>query len=671
MIWRAQNSFSGGIISRKMYGRIDLGQYGSSLADLMNFKVLPHGGLLNRSGSKMCSKTKYPDKFSRNIPFEFSQSESYALEVGDKYIRFYQFGKLLLNGTTPVEIVTEYTVDDIKDLDYVQTGNHMFLLHPTYPPKKLIRSDSTGLNWTLENVAFIDGPYDLINTDKALTITSSSSTGTVSLSSTQPLFVSTDIGRLIRIFDATASPQSWGWGEITAFNDTMHVSAKVIERTFPTTATSLWKLGKYSKTTGYPSTGTFYERRLCLSGMKEFPQDIDMSRTDFPEEFFTNAELNVVANDSVSVGLYSEHIDEIQWLRQTRSGLAVGTSGGEWVVTGVGGKDDPIRPDSVLARQTVVTPCHSFVKPRQLDYSILFLGKAGERIHELAFDWKEDALVALDLTLLAEDLFAGKEVTCLESSLTDRILWAVLNDGTLLGLTYMKNESIVAWHKHSTLGRYESIASISEHGKETLYATVVRTISGVEQRFVEVFEHDFDGVDIKEAFFVDCGVTQRHSGEFTVVSGLDHLEGEYVVALADGRTVAPMRVVSGNIYLPFKAKIAHVGLPITSYGVTLPVELDGLRSGSSLGRMKEIASVILLVTSSYGCKIGRDLDSLEEVIFNEELVFGVHPELFSGSKKVESIGGQPSREVQVAFAQDVPLPLTLNSMITEMTVLED
>jgi hypothetical protein len=671
MIWRAQNSFSGGIISGKMAGRVDLGQYAASLSDLLNFKVLPHGGLQNRSGTRYCGRTKHPDKKSRMIPFEFSQSESYGLEVGDLYIRFFFHGQPILNAGNPVEVVTPYLETELKDIDYVQTGNVMFMFHPDHKPKKLTRKEDNGLVWEFVDMVFVDGPYDTINTDDNITLSTIAETGATTLTSSQDLFVATDVGRLVRGFNNASTVQAWAWGYITAFTDAKTVDFTVVGGNFPTTATSKWKLGKYSDTTGYPSTGTFYERRLCLGGMKGFPQDIDMSRTDFPEEFFTAPDLKLIAEDAVSISLYSEHIDEIQWLRQTRSGLAVGTSGGEWVITGAGGKDEAIRPDSILAKKSVVTPCHSSVKPRQLDNAILFLSKAGDRIHELSFDWKEDAFVAVDLTLLSEDLFSGKEITCLESTLVDRVLWAVTDEGGLIGLTYMKNESIVAWHRHLTLGKFESVTAVSEDTREVLYAIVARVINGLEVRLVEYFEEDFNGVDIKEAFFVDCGVTNRVDPPTSIATGLDHLEGEMVVALADGRTVAPMEVVNGSVHLPFAASIINVGLPIQAAGVTLPVELENLRSGSTLGRIKDVASVIILVTESYGCMIGRDLENLEEVIFNEQVIFGVHPELFSGSKKMDTIGGQPSREVRVAFAQDEPLPLTLNSMITEFSVLED
>ncbi len=668
MTWRAQNSFAGGVISKKMYGRTDLDQYGSSLSQLVNFKVLPHGGIQNRSGLRFCDISKGE---GRLIPFEYSQSESYCLEVTAGQIRFYFRGKLVYDAGNPVVVNTPYSLADLKDLDYVQTGNVMFVLHPNHYPRKLVRKDTTGKNWELVKMAFIDGPYDLINTDENLTLSSSGGWGSVEIISSKDLFVATDVNRLIRMFDdgSGGGEAKWTWGYIIVYVNARHVTIGVVEGPFPAGPTNKWKLGKYSETTGYPSTGTFYERRLCLSGVRDFPQDIDMSRTDFPEDFSVSEPL--LPSDAVSISLYSDHIDEIQWLRQTRSGLTVGTSGGEWVVTGSGGKDDAITPASVLARQSVVTPSNITVKPRQLDNAILFVDKTAERIYELSFDWKEDSQVAADVTLLSEDLFIGKTIKCLETSLSGRMLWVVMSDGGLVGLTYMRDQGVVAWHEHETKGEFISIASVSEDEQEVVYCLVKRTVDGSDVYYVEYFEEDFNGHDIVEAFFVDSGITVRPIARTTVVTGLDHLEGEEIRALADGRTIPPMTVENGTVELPFDASIIHIGLAYDSYGATLPIEFSGDKIGSTLGRMKDIASIILLVTRSYGCEVGRDLENTDEVIFNEDIIFGVHPELFDGSKKVDTIGGQPSRSVEVAFIQKDPLPLTINSMITEFKLLEE
>ena len=667
MTWRSQNSFAGGVISRKMYGRVDLAQYSSSLTQLVNFKVLPHGGIQNRSGMRFCDISKGD---GRLIPFEYSQSESYCLEFTDHNIRFYFRGKLIVDGGSPVSVATAFSYSELKDLDFVQTGNVMFILHQDHHPMKLIREDTEGKVWTYIPMAFLDGPYDRINTDPNITVVADAATGEVTVTASVGMFHSTDVGRHIRIFNdgSGGGDAHWAWGYGTEFIDLYKMKVQVVEGEFPTTATDKWKAGKWSDTTGYPSTGAFYERRLCLAGASFYPQDIDMSKTDFPEDFGTSDPL--LPEDAVSISLYSEHIDEIQWMRQTRSGLTVGTSGGEWVITGAGGKDDPITSSSILARPSVVTPSNVTIKPRQLDNAILFVDKTAERIHELSFDWKEDSQVAADITLLSEDLFVNKTILCIETSLSGRMLWCVMSDGGLVGLTYMREQGVVAWHEHRTDGQFISVASVSEDDREVVYCLVKREVEGEERFYVEFFEEDFSG-DIVNGFFVDSGITAHPVINSTVISGLDHLEGREVRALADGRTVPPMTVINGSVTIPFDASVVHVGLHYDSYGMTLPIELAETKTGSTLGRMKDVASVILLVTESYGCKIGRDYEHIDEIIFNEDLILGVHPDLFSGSKKVDSIGGQPNRTVQIVFGQRDPLPLTINSMITEFKLLEE
>ena len=664
MIWKAQNSFSGGVISEKLFGRNDLDQYLNSVAELKNFKVLPHGGIQNRSGTRFAHAVKDSTNITRLIKFEFSQDESYAIELGDRYARFYLGGFLVEGGGSPIELVTPYLPAELFEIDYVQTGDVVTIFHQSHRPRRIVRLDDTGLNWAFEESVYVDGPYLPINVT-ATTLVSSAASGAVTLTASTPLFAATDVDRVIRIEDTVAA--GWAWGTITAFASTTSVSVDVVEGSFPVITTDNWKLGKFSETTGWPSTGMYYEQRMGISGSHEFPQDIDFSQTDYFEKFQTSLDGELLATDAVGIVLYSPLIDFIQWLRPTRSGLAVGTSGGCWIVTGAGGKDDAISPSSINARKNVATPSSSSIKPVQMDNATLFVNKSNKRLHEFTYSWEEDNFLAPDMTLLAEDLFSSAEIVDMDASQLDKTVWCVMGDGRLLGLTYMRAESVVAWHTHETDGYFESVAVVSEGETDVVYCVVRREVGGVTVRYVEYLEQDFDSTDITQAFFVDSGIVS--TGQ--TISGLDHLEGLDVVALADGKVCPSMTVSSGVVTLPYTASRVHVGLPFDSVCETLPLEINGLKDGSSLGRMKDVAETLLLVTKSHGCNIGRDADNMEEVVFNENLVFGAAPELFSGHKAIASIGGQPDRDVRIRISQDLPLPLMVNSMVAQVTILEN
>lgn len=136
-------SFSGGELAPSLWGRVDIPRYKTSAAFLENFFVDYRGGVSNRPGSYFIAPTKcsgnplYP---ARLIPFIIGQDNSYVLEFGQEYIRFYQDGQQLAG---PLEVDTPYLASDLPLLKYAQSADVLTLVHPSYPPATLTLTDPT------------------------------------------------------------------------------------------------------------------------------------------------------------------------------------------------------------------------------------------------------------------------------------------------------------------------------------------------------------------------------------------------------------------------------------------------------------------------------------------------------------------------------------------------
>ena len=66
------------------------------------------------------------------------------------------------------------------------------------------------------------------------------------------------------------------------------------------------------------------------------------------------------------------------------------------------------------------------------------------------------------------------------------ILWAVRSDGTLLGLTYLKEQQMLAWHKHDTEGGvFENVCTIPGSPEDDVYFVVQRVINGQTVKYIE------------------------------------------------------------------------------------------------------------------------------------------------------------------------------------------
>ena len=83
-------NFTGGELSPRLDGRNDIAKYNSGCKTLENMIVYPHGSASRRSGTQFVAEVKDSTKKTRLIPFEFSTVQTYILEFGDQYIRFYK-----------------------------------------------------------------------------------------------------------------------------------------------------------------------------------------------------------------------------------------------------------------------------------------------------------------------------------------------------------------------------------------------------------------------------------------------------------------------------------------------------------------------------------------------------------------------------------------------------
>ncbi len=263
----ALTSFVSGEFSAKMDGRSDFDKYSSGTKTLENFLIHPQGAATRRVGTQFIAEVKDSTKKTRLIPFEFSTTQTYILEFGDQYIRFYKDKGQILSGGSAYEISTPYLEAELFDIKFAQSADVMYIVHPNHETNKLSRTGHT--SWSLDEVVFTDGPYLAPNTT-AITLTPSATSGSgITITASTNAFVSTDVNRLVSF--------SNGYARITAFNSATNVTADVEDDFDNTTATTDWKLGAFSDTTGHPSCVSFFEQRLVFAGTISEPQTLYFS----------------------------------------------------------------------------------------------------------------------------------------------------------------------------------------------------------------------------------------------------------------------------------------------------------------------------------------------------------------------------------------------------------
>lgn len=260
-----RSTFNAGELSPLVDGRIEISKYSNGAKKCLNFIPAVQGPAVRRPGTRYVAEIKNSNNRTWLSRFEFNVNQSYVLEFGDKYIRFYtNHGQLLLSSTptawssattyavgdlvsrsgvnyycvaahinqappntsywyaltgTIYEIPSPYAVADLTDstdntftIDMVQTGDMIYLVHPSYPVYQLSRYGVT--KWTLTAATFKNGPFKDANTDKTVTVYASGTTGSVTLTASSGIWSSSHVGSIFYLEPADLSLiKPWYAGE--------------------------------------------------------------------------------------------------------------------------------------------------------------------------------------------------------------------------------------------------------------------------------------------------------------------------------------------------------------------------------------------------------------------------------------------------------------------------
>jgi hypothetical protein len=664
-----QTNFTGGEISPRLYGRVDLQKYATSVERCENFIIFPHGGITKRSGTRFISEVKYSSRSTKLIPFIFSTEQAYMLEFGHYYIRFYRNEGVLLNsaGTAPYELVSPYSETDLANIDYTQSADILYLVHPNYAPRTLNRLGAT--NWSLDLYSFVDGPYNDFNLDTSKTLTPSATTGAITITASSATFASTDVGRWVRINNGTV----WGAAKITGYTSATVVTATVNSK-FPmsaTTAISNWRLGAWSDTTGWPSCVGFFQERLFFASTRSRPSSVWGSRSSDFNTFSPSDATGAVLDDSgLNFTLSTDQVNAIRWIYGEKR-LQLGTSDGPFILSS-GRNFEALTPSNItVSRETTDGTANE--RPVGASRTTLYIDRSRLKVRELAYDINIDGYTSVNLTLLAEHITTGNVHMVSYARSPDSLVWTLLNTGELRCLTYEREQEVVAWHRHIIGGTNTSVEHIAtipknDESEDVLYLVVSRTIGGVTRKYVEYLEKSFDtakGMLAEEAFFVDSGISYDGVAT-TTLSGLDHLEGETVQVLADG-AVHPDRVVSsGSITLARSASKVSVGLPYIARVRTLDPEVQ-TQTGPSQGKVRRIERVTFRVVDTFNLKFGANGGDLEIIPFRGSAMPMGTIELYTGDKRV-LVQHSPERQFELLVQSDTPHPCTVLAIMYSMTV---
>lgn len=102
-----QHAFNAGEFSPLLLGRQDVDKYASSLYVCLNGIPLTQGAWTRRPGTAYLHQAKHHGKVSRVLPFQYSVTQTYVLEFGEYYIRFFTNHGILTKTAQDITAITK------------------------------------------------------------------------------------------------------------------------------------------------------------------------------------------------------------------------------------------------------------------------------------------------------------------------------------------------------------------------------------------------------------------------------------------------------------------------------------------------------------------------------------------------------------------------------------
>lgn len=426
---------------------------------------------------------------------------------------------------------------------------------------------------------------------------------------------------------------------------------------------------------GNPSVPSYFDQRLVLAAPPNAVQTFYMSQ---PGSYFNfNISNPIQSDDAITGSIVSQQLNTIKSMIPMPSGLVLFGDRQAWLVNG-GSAGAPITPIDAKANAQAYNGA-SDVPPIVVNFDIIYVQAKGSYVRDLTFNFYTNIYTGTDISILSSHLFYGYKIT--EWAYAEepfKLVWAVRNDGTLLSLTFVKEQELIGWAHRDTDGTFQSVASVTEtvtlsNGRsmavDAVYVVVARTINSVPVQYIERMAERIFPNGATDAWCVDAGL-QYSGAPATTFSGGEHLVGKTVVGLADGVEITPfVMAATGNFTLPQAASKVTIGLAYTPDLQTLALDLG---EPTIQGKQKKITGVTVRTQETLGLSIGTTLANL--VAMKDLIVGNVGSQsntVVTGLTTADAwtvIDPAWTEQGQYFIRQSHPFPSTILGVIPQVTI---
>lgn len=551
----ALTSFNGGELSPWLRGRIDVAKYQQGLERCFNMVARVQGPAVRRQGSQYTARCGTSgDVFE--IPFEANTGANFVLEAGPNYLRFYD-GKtrlsIRLNGSTwapgPLslggfaQLATPWgslynALDATPLLQYAQSNDVMWLVHPSTMPQKLSRI--AAYQFQMANMG--DGtnvpvPFKDVNPTNAIVITASATSGVITLTASAPYFTAAMVGEYFYLEKPISDPvlpwktadatvvtgnfrssngrnyvagttgttgtvtpthtfgsksdggvvwtfydDGFGVVGINSFNSTTSVTcggAIQLPDSVRSAGTTRFARQAWNIDEGYPNSVCLFRERLCFARGQTIWCSVSGDYENF-QRYEAGGQTSL--DLAVVLTIAAEKNDRILWIDALQR-MVAGTASNIWSI-GEASIQDAFGPGNASAHVVSADGANG-CRPVKVNEGLLYVQRGGVRLRELLYNIQIDDLGSIDLSEYAEHIPAAIHITQIAfARLPDPIIWCIgatrdaggnmVPTPMFAGLTYSRSQQVGAWHQHR-LGDTTSTFASGFYGGTAPYSIAVVT----------------------------------------------------------------------------------------------------------------------------------------------------------------------------------------------------
>lgn len=597
------------------------------------------------------------------ISFSFSITQNYLIVFSIS--RFYVF-RQEDTGSGPKQFLTfgnhVYSNQQLLEITTTQSLDRLLIFHKDVSIRQIIRVDEVTWNFSefeITNIpSFAFG--EIQNALLTIPVTINTKVGDIIvIVASAPTFSFDDVGSFIRVFGSGTGEtgDTSSFYKIIAFNVSTSVDAEVLVNPLVVASFDVngisWLLEEpdWSFIRGYPRCGTFFQGRLCLAGSRDRPGTFWASRSGNINDFNNGGvqdDLGIVATADTGT------VVNLQNIYPGRHLQILGDSAEFYVPIS---EFDPITPNNFSLRRTTSIGSVPSIPLFDIDGIIYFVQRGGGSLRQFVFDDNVKAYTSETVSLFSSHLIREPLDVAYKQSLNTEdgnYVWVVNNDdGSLAAFNILSSQLINAWSLQTTTGTFHHVAVVDQ----TSYFHIQRVINGQDVDSIEFFNTDSR---------FDAGVIATNlSSDVTVVSELDHLEGESVGVIVDN-VLFPNGIVSGgSLTLPETAKNSYeIGLTFPDIegeesGVnvlveTLPSDII-LSEGSIMGKKKRVVSCTVRFVDTQGFYLQNIIVPFRNL--PEDILDSPIPQQ-SGQKELRGLLGW-NEFGQIKITQKEPLAMTV------------